>query len=80
MNETLIDQIPILLDLKHFLSHLALRDIPLENKQPLIMETIPEIKSDIMKQCFKKWKKIAKKQIELIFRPKKDLLIEVAKR
>ncbi|KAK6630044.1 hypothetical protein RUM44_005442 [Polyplax serrata] len=80
LTETIIDQLPPLLGLKQFLSHLAVRDVSTLNKAPLIMETIPEIKSNIMKKCFKKWKSITKKQVEMIFCCKKDILMDVARR
>ena len=80
MTEPLIDQIPPLLDLKQFLTNLSFQNVLINDKKPLIMETIPEIKSNILKKCFKKWKKITKKQVELMFFPKKETLMEIGKR
>ncbi|EEB12756.1 zinc finger protein MYND domain-containing protein, putative [Pediculus humanus corporis] len=78
--QPLIDQIPPLLDLKQFLTNLSFQNVLINDKKPLIMETIPEIKSNILKKCFKKWKKITKKQVELMFFPKKETLMEIGKR
>ncbi|XP_011612307.2 zinc finger MYND domain-containing protein 10 [Takifugu rubripes] len=66
LTEVLIDQLPILLDLQHFLAHLALTD-PAPPKTGLTLEQLPEIRNHIMQQNSEKWKGIAKYQAKETF-------------
>lgn len=80
MTENLIDQVSPLIQLKQYLAKLTVSEAPSRYIKPLIMETIPEIKTKILSEGFKKWKKIAAKHVSIIFDSDKDATMEVAKR
>lgn len=48
--------------------------------KPLLLETILEIKEQILQECGGKWKKIAEKQLSVIFSNDKSNLQEIAKK
>ncbi|XP_072506649.1 zinc finger MYND domain-containing protein 10 isoform X1 [Notamacropus eugenii] len=64
--DILLDQIPNLMDLQRFLSHLELTE-PLPPKKDLVMEQIPEIWSRLEKKNGGKWLSIAKYQLKHVF-------------
>uniref|UniRef100_A0A6Q2XAG4 Zinc finger MYND domain-containing protein 10 n=1 Tax=Esox lucius TaxID=8010 RepID=A0A6Q2XAG4_ESOLU len=73
LTEVLIDQLPNLLELQRFLSHLSVTD-PAPPKKDLILEQIPEMWNSIMRSNTGKWKAIAKYQVKEMFNPsEKDL-------
>uniref|UniRef100_A0A672MM96 Zinc finger MYND domain-containing protein 10 n=1 Tax=Sinocyclocheilus grahami TaxID=75366 RepID=A0A672MM96_SINGR len=74
-----IDQLPNLLDLKHFLSQLAVTD-PAAPKKDLILEQLPEIWNNIVTKNSNKWKAIAKYQVTQVFNPSESELREQASR
>ncbi|KAL0276643.1 UNVERIFIED_CONTAM: hypothetical protein PYX00_004172 [Menopon gallinae] len=80
LHETVIDQISPLIDLKQYLLQLSVTNVGNQCTKPLIMETIPEIKSKILSEGFKKWNKIAEKHINVIFNCSKGNMLEIAKR
>ncbi|XP_030634318.1 zinc finger MYND domain-containing protein 10 [Chanos chanos] len=79
LTEVVIDQLPNLSDLQRFLSHLSVTD-PAPPKKDLILEQVPEIWSDIMKENCGKWKAIAKYQVKEAFDPSENDLREQANR
>ncbi|KAJ7998429.1 hypothetical protein DPEC_G00204840 [Dallia pectoralis] len=73
LTEVLIDQLPNLLELQRFLSHLSVSD-PAPPRKDLILEQIPEMWNQIMRSNTGKWKAIAKYQVKEMFNPsEKDL-------
>ncbi|XP_029550645.1 zinc finger MYND domain-containing protein 10 [Salmo trutta] len=73
LTEVLIDQLPNLVELQRFLSHLTVTD-PAPPKKDLILEQIPEMWNNIMRDNMGKWKAIAKYQVKETFNPsEKDL-------
>ncbi|XP_061584523.1 zinc finger MYND domain-containing protein 10 [Cololabis saira] len=66
LTDVLIDQLPNLAELRRFLAHLAITD-PTPPKKELILEQIPEMWSNIVKENSGKWKAIAKYQVKEIF-------------
>lgn len=80
LTENLIDQISPLIQLKHYLARLSVSEPQSQNRRPLIMETIPEIKANILNQGFKKWKNIAGKHVGIIFDADKETTMEIARR
>uniref|UniRef100_A0A674ELC3 Zinc finger MYND domain-containing protein 10 n=1 Tax=Salmo trutta TaxID=8032 RepID=A0A674ELC3_SALTR len=73
LTEVLIDQLPNLVELQRFLSHLTVTD-PAPPKKDLILEQIPEMWNNIMRDNMGKWKAIAKYQVKEMFNPsEKDL-------
>lgn len=80
MTENVVDQISLLIQLKQYLARLTVSEVTSRSTKPLIMETLPEIKTKILSEGFKKWKKIAAKHIGIIFDSDKDAAMEVAKR
>uniref|UniRef100_A0A673FK72 Zinc finger MYND domain-containing protein 10 n=1 Tax=Sinocyclocheilus rhinocerous TaxID=307959 RepID=A0A673FK72_9TELE len=76
LTEVVIDQLPNLLDLKHFLSQLAVTD----PKKDLILEQLPEIWNNIVTKNSNKWKAIAKYQVTQVFNPSESELGEQASR
>ncbi|KAI2668585.1 Zinc finger MYND domain-containing protein 10 [Labeo rohita] len=79
LTEVVIDQLPNLLDLKHFLSQLAVTD-PAAPKKDLILEQVPEIWNNIVMENSNKWKAIAKYQVTQVFNPSESELREQASR
>ncbi|KAF5903716.1 zinc finger MYND domain-containing protein 10, partial [Clarias magur] len=79
LTEVLIDQLPNLVDLQRFLSHLAVTD-PAPPKKDLILEQLPEIWNEIVAENSGKWKAIAKHQIKKVFNPTDSELREQANR
>uniref|UniRef100_A0A672MHK0 Zinc finger MYND domain-containing protein 10 n=1 Tax=Sinocyclocheilus grahami TaxID=75366 RepID=A0A672MHK0_SINGR len=79
LTEVVIDQLPNLLDLKHFLSQLAVTD-PAAPKKDLILEQLPEIWNNIVTKNSNKWKAIAKYQVTQVFNPSESELREQASR
>ncbi|KAH8239290.1 hypothetical protein KR032_002867 [Drosophila birchii] len=53
MHETLLDQLPPLIDLKQFLSRLTLSGNTASKSQTLILEDIPQIQEELMKEVEK---------------------------
>ncbi|XP_059407831.1 zinc finger MYND domain-containing protein 10 isoform X2 [Carassius carassius] len=79
LTDVVIDQLPNLLDLRHFLSQLAVTD-PAAPKKGLILEQVPEIWNDIVTENSSKWKAIAKHQVTHVFNPSESELREQASR
>ncbi|XP_028679864.1 zinc finger MYND domain-containing protein 10 [Erpetoichthys calabaricus] len=77
LTEVLVDQLPNLAELQRFLSHLAVTD-PAPPKKDLILEQIPEIRDNILKENAGKWKAIAKHQVKQVFNPSEEDLREQA--
>ncbi|XP_068951740.1 zinc finger MYND domain-containing protein 10 [Petaurus breviceps papuanus] len=76
LTDILLDQIPNLVDLQRFLSHLALTE-PLPPKKDLVMEQIPEIWNRLERKNGGKWNAIAKYQLKHIFNPsEQDLRLQ----
>lgn len=76
ITETLIDQIPILADLRRLLEHLVIMDPPPPNSRTgvCIIEQIPEMRDNLMKG--QNWKEIAENQRKNVFGGKSDDDIE----
>uniref|UniRef100_A0A3Q2CIN1 Zinc finger MYND domain-containing protein 10 n=1 Tax=Cyprinodon variegatus TaxID=28743 RepID=A0A3Q2CIN1_CYPVA len=79
LTDVLIDQLPILLELQRFLAHLAVTD-PAPPKKELILEQIPEMWSQIVRDNSGKWKAIAKYQVKETFSPSDSDLQHQAQR
>nr|XP_033781614.1 zinc finger MYND domain-containing protein 10 [Geotrypetes seraphini] len=71
LTDVLIDQLPNLVELKHFLGHLSL-SVPAPSKKDLVLEQIPEIWDRILRENSGKWKAIAKHQMEQVFNPSEE--------
>lgn len=78
MKPTLLDQISPLLDLNHWLCRLSVLEQTSPTPRPLLLETMLEIKEKILEECGGKWKKIAEKQLPVIFTNDKRTLTNVA--
>ncbi|XP_051558329.1 zinc finger MYND domain-containing protein 10 isoform X1 [Myxocyprinus asiaticus] len=79
LTEAVMDQLPNLVDLKQFLSHLSVTD-PLPPKKDLVLEQVPEIWNSIVTENSNKWKAIAKYQVTNVFNPSGNDLREQASR
>uniref|UniRef100_A0A673LPP4 Zinc finger MYND domain-containing protein 10 n=1 Tax=Sinocyclocheilus rhinocerous TaxID=307959 RepID=A0A673LPP4_9TELE len=79
LTDVVIDQLPNLLDLRHFLSQLTVTD-PAAPKKDLILEQVPEIWNNIVTENSSKWKAIAKYQVTHVFNPSESELREQASR
>ncbi|KAK5912632.1 hypothetical protein CesoFtcFv8_002485 [Champsocephalus esox] len=76
MTEVLLDQLPNLVELQRFLAHLALTD-PAPPKKDLVLEQIPEMWDNIVRENSGKWKAIAKYQVKETFSPsERDLRLQ----
>ncbi|NXW41809.1 ZMY10 protein, partial [Nyctiprogne leucopyga] len=69
----LIDQLPNLVEMQIFLSHLAVTE-PAPPKKDLILEQVPVIWDRILKKNAGKWEAIAKHQVKHFFSPTKEEL------
>ncbi|XP_028263009.1 zinc finger MYND domain-containing protein 10 [Parambassis ranga] len=79
MTDVLIDQLPNLVELQRFLAHLAVTE-PAAPKKELILEQIPEIWNNIVRENSGKWKAIAKYQVKETFSPSENDLRQQAQR
>ncbi|XP_043257962.1 zinc finger MYND domain-containing protein 10 [Colletes gigas] len=67
LQETVLDQISPLIDLKRWLSYLSISSSQSKTPRPVNVELIPQIKISIMEKYHKKWKKLAKHQSKFIY-------------
>ncbi|XP_069824774.1 zinc finger MYND domain-containing protein 10 isoform X2 [Dendropsophus ebraccatus] len=79
LTEVLIDQLPNLVDLQRFLSHLSVSE-PAPAKKELILEQVPEVLDSIIRENSGKWKAIAKHQVKHAFSPSDSDLRHQAQR
>ncbi|KAM4652384.1 zinc finger MYND domain-containing protein 10 [Discoglossus pictus] len=68
LTEVLVDQLPNLVDLQRFLSHLSVSE-PAPPKKELILEQVPEVWDSIIRENSGKWKAVAKHQVKHAFSP-----------
>ncbi|CAH1958239.1 unnamed protein product [Acanthoscelides obtectus] len=80
MRPTLLDQLSPLIELNHWLCRVGVMEQSVPSSGPLLLETVLGLKENILKECGGKWKKIAEKQLPLVFNHDKQLLQEVAKK
>ncbi|NXU59262.1 ZMY10 protein, partial [Turnix velox] len=73
LTDVLIDQLPNLLELQRFLSHLAITE-PAPPKKDLVLEQVPVIWDHIFKKNAGKWEAIAKHQVKCVFSPTEEEL------
>ncbi|NXL47031.1 ZMY10 protein, partial [Podilymbus podiceps] len=79
LTDVLIDQLPNLVELQRFLSHLAVTE-PVPPKKDVILEQVPVIWDHILKKNAGKWEAVAKHQVKLIFSPTEEELKLQARR
>ncbi|XP_024859995.1 zinc finger MYND domain-containing protein 10 isoform X2 [Kryptolebias marmoratus] len=79
LTDVLIDQLPNLIELQRFLAHLAVVDSAPPKKE-LILEQIPEMRSNVIKANSGKWEAIAKHQVKETFSPSDSDLRQQAQR
>ncbi|XP_008406873.1 zinc finger MYND domain-containing protein 10 isoform X1 [Poecilia reticulata] len=79
LTDVLIDQLPNLVELQRFLAHLAVTD-PAPPKRDLVLEQIPEMWNQIIRENSGKWKGIAKYQVKESFSPSDSDLQRQAQR
>ncbi|XP_053544976.1 zinc finger MYND domain-containing protein 10 [Bombina bombina] len=79
LTEVLVDQLPNLVDLQRFLSHLSVSE-PAPPKKELILEQVPEVWDSIIKENSGKWKAVAKHQVKHAFSPSDEDLRSQAQR
>ncbi|NXX13504.1 ZMY10 protein, partial [Podargus strigoides] len=73
LTDVLIDQLPNLVEMQRFLSHLAVTE-PAPPKKDLVLEQVPVIWNHILKKNAGKWEAIAKHQVKRIFSPTEEEL------
>ncbi|KAI0223920.1 Zinc finger MYND domain-containing protein 10 [Lamellibrachia satsuma] len=79
LTEVLLDQMPVLMELRKYLEQLTMVDPPAV-KSDLLLEQIPEIRENILQKYDGRWAKIAKRQSKQFFNPSKEDMMEQAKR
>ncbi|NXH19835.1 ZMY10 protein, partial [Bucco capensis] len=79
LTDVLIDQLPNLVEMQRFLSHLAVIE-PAPPKKDLVLEQVPVIRDHILKKNKGKWEAIAKHQVKCIFNPTEEELKLQARR
>lgn len=80
MKPILLDQLSPLLELKHWLCRLSMLEQTAPGSKPFLLETVLDIKEAILQECGGKWKRIAEKQLPLIFTNDKKIIQDVAKK
>lgn len=79
LNEVLLDQLPMLTELRRYLEEISMTETA-PPKQDLVLEQIPEIRSNLIRENQSKIKAIAKHQIKNYFTPSQADILEQAKR
>uniref|UniRef100_A0A8D0KR56 Zinc finger MYND domain-containing protein 10 n=1 Tax=Strix occidentalis caurina TaxID=311401 RepID=A0A8D0KR56_STROC len=79
LTDILMDQLPNLVEMQRFLSHLAVTE-PAPPKKDLILEQVPIIWDHILKKNTGKWEAIAKHQVKCVFSPTEEELKLQARR
>ncbi|NXL32144.1 ZMY10 protein, partial [Glaucidium brasilianum] len=79
LTDVLMDQLPNLVEMQRFLSHLAVTE-PAPPKTDLILEQVPVIWDHILKKNRGKWEAIAKYQVKHVFSPTEEELKLQARR
>ncbi|NXF57335.1 ZMY10 protein, partial [Ciccaba nigrolineata] len=79
LTDVLMDQLPNLVEMQRFLSHLAVTE-PAPPKKDLILEQVPIIWDHILKKNTGKWEAIAKHQVKCVFSPTEEELKLQARR
>uniref|UniRef100_A0A8C2Y7I3 Zinc finger MYND domain-containing protein 10 n=1 Tax=Coturnix japonica TaxID=93934 RepID=A0A8C2Y7I3_COTJA len=79
LTDVLLDQLPNLVEMQRFLSHLAVTD-PAPPKKDLVLEQVPVIWDHILKKNKGKWEAIAKHQVKHAFSPTEEELKFQARR
>ncbi|KAF1603155.1 UNVERIFIED_CONTAM: Zinc finger MYND domain-containing protein 10, partial [Eudyptes pachyrhynchus] len=73
LTDVLVDQLPNLVEMQRFLSHLAVTE-PASPKKDLVLEQVPVIWDHILKKNAGKWEAIAKHQVKRAFSPTEEEL------
>ncbi|NXK56806.1 ZMY10 protein, partial [Chauna torquata] len=79
LTDVLLDQLPNLVEMQRFLSHLAVTE-PAPPKKDLVLEQVPVIWDRILKKNAGKWEAIAKHQVTRAFSPTEEELKLQARR
>jgi len=79
LNDVVVDQLPVLIDLRRFLEQLAITTTP-PPKSDLVLEQLPEIRDRIVCKNKDKFAAIAKHQMQKYFNPSQKQIKEQAKR
>ncbi|NXX55956.1 ZMY10 protein, partial [Scopus umbretta] len=79
LTDVLIDQLPNLVEMQRFLSHLAVTE-PAPPKKDLVLEQVPVIWDHILRKNAGKWEAIAKHQVKRVFSPTEEELKLQARR
>lgn len=80
LTPVVLDQMSPLIELKQWLSHVAMVEQVAKGPNPILLETILEIKERILEQSGGKWKKLAKEQLPVVFCNDQKTLMENAQR
>ncbi|XP_065059186.1 zinc finger MYND domain-containing protein 10-like isoform X2 [Rhopilema esculentum] len=78
LNESLLDQIPVLVHLQKYLQELSIME-SVAAKRELILEQVPEIRENIEKECDGRWEEIAEFQLKEYFSPSSKEIQDQAK-
>ncbi|NWX94341.1 ZMY10 protein, partial [Nothoprocta pentlandii] len=68
LTDVLLDQLPNLVEMQRFLSHLAVSE-PAPPKKDLVLEQVPAIREHLLQKNAGKWEAIAKHQVKHMFSP-----------
>lgn len=79
LTDALLDQIPPLAPLRQWLAHLCMGQAP-PTKPCCIIETIPEVRQQLLAQCEGRWAAVARQQLEQHFRTDMAAVQEQARR
>ncbi|XP_066255153.1 zinc finger MYND domain-containing protein 10 [Euwallacea similis] len=77
---SLLDQVAPLMELKQWLCRMSCMEEFSSPPKPFLLESILEVKENILRECRGKWKKIAEQQLGQIFTDNNESLREAAKK
>ncbi|XP_047119753.1 zinc finger MYND domain-containing protein 10 [Schistocerca piceifrons] len=80
LHDVLVDQLSPLSELQYWLSHIAVSQVPPTGKKPLILEVLPQIRESLLRRSETQWKRIAQRQVKVLFHCKQGDMAEIAKR
>nr|CAD7576537.1 unnamed protein product [Timema californicum] len=68
LHDTLLDQLPPLLELKYWLAQLAVTNAPVSARRPFVLEVTTQMRSSLMSRSRKQWKELSRQHAQCMLR------------
>ncbi|CAG2066925.1 unnamed protein product, partial [Timema podura] len=78
LHDTLLDQLPPLLELKYWLAQLAVTNAPLSTRRPFVLEVTTQMRSSLMSRSRKQWKELSRQHAQCMLRCSQEDIRNVA--